>query len=70
MFKLVIIGTIATASLALYHPVNEDIVKEIREKATNWIPMDVSENPLNKYEAEHVQSLMGTHIQEPTGEFR
>jgi C1A family cysteine protease len=49
------------------HPVNEDIVKEIKAKATTWHPHEVHENPLSKMEAGHVYGLLGAKVQAPVG---
>lgn len=38
MFKIIILGTIAAIAASQSHPINEDIVKEIKEKATSWYP--------------------------------
>jgi hypothetical protein len=36
MFKLVVVGTILVSAYANHHPINEDIIKEIKEKASSW----------------------------------
>lgn len=65
MLKIVIIGTIATLAAAAYHPVNPEIVKDIKNKATAWTPMEVEENPLAKVPAQRIMGLMGTTIRAP-----
>jgi hypothetical protein len=65
MYKLTIAG--AMVGVALSHPVNHEIVKDIKMKTTAWTPMEVHENPLsNKTEAE-IKAMMGTIIAEPMG---
>ena len=49
MLKIVVVGTIAAfVSAVTQHPINSDIVKDIRSKNTTWEPVDPQENPLNK----------------------
>jgi hypothetical protein len=36
MFKLAVIGATATVAFAAFHPVNQDMVDEIRAKADTW----------------------------------
>ena len=59
MFKLAIVGTVAAYATAKFHPINEDIVKEIKAKATTWTAHEPSENPLRHHSAEHLQGLLG-----------
>lgn len=66
MFKLVVIGTIAAFASA-FHPVNQDIVDQIKAKATTWVPLEVHENPLSQKTAEEVMGLLGTRVQPPVG---
>ena len=60
MFKLVVVGTIAAFASA-YHPVNKDIVEEIRQKAS-WKPMDPTTNPFSKKSYDEIKGLLGTVI--------
>ena len=62
MFKLAVVGTVATMASALYHPVNHDMVNEIKAKATTWIPHEVHENPLSKLSTEEILGLCGTKV--------
>lgn len=65
MYKLTIAG--ALVGVALSHPVNHEIVADIKAKTTSWTPMEVHANPLaNKTEAE-IKAMMGTVIAEPMG---
>ena len=59
MYKLVLIGTILASAFALRHPVNEDMVAEIKKYAKSWTPMEVSENPLSKYTVDEVYGMLG-----------
>jgi hypothetical protein len=36
MFKLVIVGTIAAFAFAKDHPINADMIEEIKQKASIW----------------------------------
>ena len=60
MLKLVIVGSVIATAFA-HHPINEDIVKEIKEKARSWEPMEVNENPLSKYTYEELKGFLGTY---------
>lgn len=60
MFKLTIVGTVLASALAQSaHPINEDIVKEIKARATTWEPMEVHENPLASLTVEQIDGLFG-----------
>ena len=68
MLKIVVLGSVLSVALAdLVHPVNEDIVREIRQKATTWTPMDPAKNPLSKLSAEEVYGLSGSDPNEVPG---
>src|SRR5258708_844537 len=75
MFKLAVVGTVAAVASATSHPVNQDIVNYIKEKATTWVPHEVHENPLANLSTAEVFGLLGakvgesgenTHYQTPT----
>jgi hypothetical protein len=66
MLKLIVVGAVSLVASAT-HPINEDIVKEIKEKATSWVPHEVSENPLANYSYASLQGFLGTIIQGPQG---
>lgn len=59
MFKLAIVGTVAAAAAAKFHPINQEIVNEIKAKATTWVPYEVSENPLRHHTPESLEGLLG-----------
>jgi hypothetical protein len=62
MFKLAVVGTVAALATATkVHPINEDIVKEIKAKATTWTAHEVSENPLRHRSHDELLTLLGTH---------
>lgn len=67
MFKLVIIGTIAAFASAQRHPINPDIVNEIKSKADTWKAHDVETNPLKNLSVHEIQGLLGTVVQGPIG---
>lgn len=54
MYKLVVVGTIIGLAAGTYHPVNEDIIREIQEKAT-WKALDIEANPLSKKTHEEIK---------------
>lgn len=58
MFKLIVVGTVFTFAAA-YHPVNQDLVDEIKAKATTWEPMEVHENPLANKSIDEIRGLLG-----------
>ena len=62
MFKLAVIGTVAATALAQVHPVNEDIVNEIKEKTQRWVPADPETNPLANKSMSQIMGLLSTHI--------
>jgi len=47
MYKLIVVGTILASALAHIHPVNEEIIQEIKERASSWEPMELEDNPLH-----------------------
>lgn len=65
MLKFVILGTIASYATAALHPVNKEIIEDIKNKATTWTPMEHEENPLTSYTPEQIKSLLGTHVRGP-----
>ena len=60
MFKLAVAGTFAAVALAQEHPINEDIIAEIKEKTDLWQPAEVSENPMRFYTIESLRGRFGT----------
>ena len=59
MFKLAIVGTVAAYATAKVHPINEDIVNEIKNKTSTWTAHEVHENPLRHHTVESLQGLLG-----------
>lgn len=49
LFKLVIVGTIATLASAYKHPVNSVIVNDIKQKTAQWEAHEPETNPLRNY---------------------
>ena len=64
MYKLIIIGTIA-AFAAATHPINENIVREIRSKTRAWKAHEPHQNPLSNWTLEDIQARLGTIVQGP-----
>lgn len=61
MLKLVVVGTILSFALAHKHPISEEVVREIKKRASTWVPLEVEENPLANLTMEQIQGLLGTH---------
>jgi cathepsin B len=59
--KFIIIALLVACALAEMHPVNHQIVAEIKEKAT-WTPMEVEENPFAFMPIEQIKAMMGTKL--------
>jgi C1A family cysteine protease len=61
MYKLVVVGTILATTSAHYdHPVNEEIIEQIKARATTWVPMEIEDNPLHHMTADQARGLLGT----------
>ena len=56
-FALCILSVVAASDQK--HPVREEIVKEIKLKATSWKPREVHENHLSKVSAEKIHGRFG-----------
>ena len=65
MFKFVIIGTVVALASAQSHPVNKQIVQEIRERTHRWEAYDVETNPFRNYTFGKLMSLLGTITNPP-----
>jgi cathepsin B len=59
--KFIIIALLVAWTAAEMHPVNHQIVAEIKEKAT-WVPMEVDENPFAYMPIEQIKAMMGTKL--------
>ena len=66
MFKLAVVGTVM-AYVSAKHPVNQEVVDEIKLLTNHWKPMEVSKNPLSKLSEKQIKGMMGTIITEPFG---
>ena len=64
MYKLVIIGTVAVVAAAS-HPVNQDLVHQIKTKTSAWRVHEVHENPLKDWTMEDIKARLGTIVQGP-----
>jgi cathepsin B len=66
MFKFVLAGTVATVATATHHStnhhINDQIVSDIKAKATTWVPMEIEENPLKNLSHGEVMGLLGTIV--------
>lgn len=61
MYKLVIVGTIAAMAAATSHPINDQHISAIRQKAT-WKVHDAETNPLSGYTEEQLMGMLGTYV--------
>ena len=50
---------VASAEEAAKHPIRQEIVDEIKLKATTWTPKEVSENHMRHRSVESIKSSMG-----------
>mmetsp|Transcript_23364 Transcript_23364/g.22989 ORF Transcript_23364/g.22989 Transcript_23364/m.22989 type:complete len:308 (-) Transcript_23364:42-965(-) len=60
MYKLVLIGLLASASFAEERVLREEMVEYLKTHAKTWTPMEVSENPLNRFSKPELLGLLGT----------
>lgn len=67
MIKILTLSALLAFSHAT-HPVNKEIVEEIKKMATTWEPMEVEENPLALLSEEQVMSYLGTFLKDPVVE--
>jgi len=71
--KFLVFALIVALAFAAMHPVNEQIVNEIKEKA-KWTPMPVEENPFAYLPVEQIKAMMGTKLrvvdQKTSGNFQ
>lgn len=61
MFKLALVGT-AAAFASASHPINTDMVSNIKTKTSLWTPYEAQGNPLNNYTHEQLLAMLGTYI--------
>ena len=54
MLKIVTIGTIVALTSATTHPINQDIVNEIKTKTSKWTAHEPHENPLIHWTTEEI----------------
>jgi len=64
MFKFIIAG-FAAATVQGIHPIREDIVQDVRLKASTWTAHDVETNPIANWTEEDIKARLGTIIQPP-----
>lgn len=64
MFKLVIVGTIATLAFA-EHPINKNIIQAIKSATNSWTPYEEGENPLGNLSVDRIKALLGTNVLPP-----
>jgi len=52
--KLLLLGAAVTFVAAHNHPINQEIIDEIREKTSAWIPHSIEENPFSSKSHEEI----------------
>lgn len=62
MFKLAFVGSVAAFAYAQEHPVNADIVNEIKQKTNLWKPKQVEKNPLKYHTVDNLLGRLGTSL--------
>jgi len=65
MFKLVIVGTVCALSAMVSgksHPINNNIVAEIKAKAQGWEAHTAETNPLRHHSREELLNMVGTNL--------
>jgi len=69
MFKFVFAGSVAAvaSTTSLTHPISDELIADIKVKATTWQPAELEENPLRNLSHGEVMGLLGTKIHEPVG---
>lgn len=65
MNKLVILGT--AAAVAVAHPINLQMTKNVKEAAASWEPYEPQENPLKDLTHQQLMGLLGTTFEVPNG---
>jgi cathepsin B len=60
--KFIILAIVVALAFAEMHPVNHNIVAEIKAKATTWTPMEPEENPFAYMPIEQIKAMMGTKL--------
>jgi cathepsin B len=62
--KLIILAGIILLGVMARHPVNEEIVNQIKAEAS-WTPMEVDENPFAYWSEDEIKSMLGTKLLTP-----
>jgi hypothetical protein len=60
MRSFLLLLLLAVPSLALFTPISEELVAEIKMKATTWVPMEVDQNPLARLDSFQLLRLLGS----------
>jgi cathepsin B len=60
--KFVIIALLLVSAVFARHPVNKEIVEEIRRSTNLWTPVDPEENIFRFHSNEQIQGMLGTKI--------
>jgi hypothetical protein len=69
MFKLAIVGTVAALATAKHHPINDDIVAQVKSKAKTWVAHEAHENPLKDMSLGEIYGLLGTKKVDAVGDY-
>ena len=60
--KIIIAALLVSLAVASLHPVNHEMVAQIKQKASTWTPMEVEENPFAYMPIEQIKGMMGTKL--------
>ena len=59
---ILVILVIMPFTMASIHPVNHDLVQNIKESTQQWIPMEPEDNPFYFVPIEQIKAMMGTKL--------
>ena len=70
-FKLIYITLVLLVVISkARHPINHDMVNEIRALTHHWLPHHPEENPLKDFTHEELHYFLGTILVEPTKKYQ
>jgi hypothetical protein len=62
MKKLIIVGIAATITLAVEHPIRQDLIDSIKAKTSMWEPLEIHENPFASLSADEMRGRLGLEL--------
>ena len=60
--RFIIVAIVLAFAVATMHPVNHEMVAQIKAEATSWTPMEVEENPFAFMPFEKIKGMMSTKL--------